>query len=148
MAVSSPLIPLGMKLSRVDAYPQYDPEFGYHNVTGYTPTEVDLGLKGVVVFKSKFRKYPVSYNTIPAGNGNVPIYPLQMNDGIPSHSRPYAPEHKWVKAVSDFDATVARHMDNLHSLNLRRHNVDNQPTGGASLEQTPVSLLQQLIRSL
>ena len=148
MAVSSPYIPMGMKLSRIDTYPSYDPEFGYHNVTGYTPTEVDLGIKAAAIFKSKFRKYEKSYNTLPPGNGTVPIYPLQMNDGITSTSHPYAPEHKWVKAVSEFDRTVARHMDNLQSINLRRHTVDNQPSGGSSLELTPLALLQQLVRSL
>lgn len=138
-----------MKLSRVNKCPVYNPEAGYHNLTGLTPTDVYLGDAPKAVYHPKFPTRLPTTNSIRPGNGTVPLYINQHANAAPAnHNQNYAPETSWVKLQSGFEQSLKKHELQQQTVNLHRHQDAYDIVGGRNLEETAADLLRKMILSL
>ena len=152
LSVVSPYIDtfnLFPKAKRVNTAPAYDPEAGYRNVTGDTPTEVHLSDAPKMI---SFPKIPRTHNVtnyLPAGNGSVPLYASQIRDTTFDNSNKYyASQFNWKPVSSGFEKHLDEVFDKLQVKDFNKHRTPSKTIGESSLNLTTHEQLERLIRNL
>lgn len=154
MSVVSPYIDnfnVAPKAKRVNINPILDLQFGYENLSGLTPTEVNLSDAPKAVGHPKFpNRFPVEGPLkSPVASGLVPLYTEQhKNVPAPNANHWYAPEFKNTKLHSGFENYLENYFDKLSVEQFNRHANPQKEVGEASLEETTEQKLRRLIQSL